>query len=67
MIPPRTFVMDVSIQGELSQTKRAADNFDMTAVDAIMKKASIIDAVVNTYYTAFRELYKDKAHSDARF
>lgn len=54
LVPPRTFVIDVGTQSELSQVKRAADDFDMTAVDAIMNKAPITDAVIRHW--------KDKAH-----
>ncbi len=46
LVPPRTFVIDVGAQEELSQVKRVADDFDMAAVGAIMDKAPITDAVI---------------------
>ncbi|ONF43300.1 helicase [Marinobacter lutaoensis] len=46
LVPPRTFVVDVGTQNELSQVKRTADDFDMTAVEAIMNKAPITEAVI---------------------
>lgn len=46
LVPPRTFVVDVGTQDELSQVKCAAEDFDMTAVDAIMNKAPITEAVI---------------------
>ena len=54
LVPPRTYVVDVGTQGELSQVKRTADDFDMAAVDAIMNKAPITEAVIR--------YWKDKAH-----
>ncbi len=54
LVPPRTYVVDVGTQGELSQVKRTADDFDMAAVDAIMNKAPITEAVIRHW--------KDKAH-----
>lgn len=53
LVSPRTFVIDVGTQGELSQVKRVTDDFDMAAVDAIMNKAPITEAVINHW--------KDKA------
>ena len=54
LVAPRTYVVDVGTQGELSQVKRTADDFDMAAVDAIMNKAPITEAVIRHW--------KDKAH-----
>ena len=54
LVPPRTYVVDVGTQGELSQVKRTADDFDMAAVDAIMNKAPITEAVIRHW--------KEKAH-----
>ncbi len=53
LVPPRTYVIDVGTQDELSQVKRSADDFDMSAVDAIMNKAPITEAVIRHW--------KDKA------
>ncbi len=49
LVPPRTFVIDVGTQGALSNVKRTADDFDMSAVDAIMNKAPITDAVIKQW------------------
>jgi DNA repair protein RadD len=46
LVPPRTYVVDVGTQSELSQVKRTVDDFDMGAVDAIMNKAPITQAVI---------------------
>jgi hypothetical protein len=46
LVPPRTFVVDVGTQGALSSVKRAAEDFDMAEVDAIMNKAPITEAVI---------------------
>lgn len=46
LVPPRTFVVDVGTQEALSSVKRAADDFDMAEVDAIMNRAPITEAVV---------------------
>ena len=46
LVPPRTFVMDVGTQGELSGVKRTAYDFDMHAVEAIMNKAPITEALI---------------------
>jgi len=54
LVPPRTYVVDVGTQGELSQVKRTADDFDMAAVDAITNKAPITEAVIRHW--------KEKAH-----
>ena len=57
LVPPRTFVIDVGTQGELSQVKRAADDFDMAAVDAIMNKATV-EADATKRGVLYRELAK---------
>ena len=46
LVPPRTFVVDVGTQDDLSGVKQTAHEFDMTAVANIMDKANINDAVV---------------------
>jgi superfamily II DNA or RNA helicase len=56
LVPPRTYVVDVGTQNELSQVKRTADDFDMAAVDAIMNKAPITEAVIRHW----KEKAKDR-------
>lgn len=56
LVPPRTYVVDVGTQSELSQVKRTADDFDMAAVDAIMNKAPITEAVIRHW----KEKAKDR-------
>ncbi len=46
LVPPRTFVVDVGTQEELSQIKQTTQDFDMSAVADIMDKDNINDAVV---------------------
>src|SRR5690606_19388957 len=46
LVPPRTFVLDVGVQDELSRVRRAAEDFDMSEVDAIMNQAPVTEAVV---------------------
>ena len=46
LVPPRTFVIDVGTQEALRNVRKTVDDFDMKAVDAIMNKAPITDAVI---------------------
>jgi len=46
LVPPRTFVIDVGAQEALKSVRKTMDDFDMKAVDAIMNKAPITDAVI---------------------
>ncbi len=46
LVPPRTFVVDVGAQEALKSVRKTVDDFDMMAVDAIMNKAPITDAVI---------------------
>ena len=46
LVPPRTFVIDVGAQEALQSVSKTIDDFDMKAVDAIMNKAPITDAVI---------------------
>jgi DNA repair protein RadD len=46
LVPPRTFVIDVGAQEALKSVRKSVDDFDMKAVDAIMNKAPITDAVI---------------------
>lgn len=46
LVSPRTFVIDVGAQEALQNVSKTIDDFDMKAVDAIMNKAPITDAVI---------------------
>ena len=46
LVRPRTFVIDVGTQEALKQVRKTVDDFDMKAVDAIMNKAPITEAVI---------------------
>ena len=46
LVPPRTFVIDVGAQEALQSVSKAIDDFDMKAVDAIMNKVPITEAVI---------------------
>ena len=46
LVPPRTFVIDVGAQAALKKVRKTAADFDMGAVDAIMNKAPITEAVI---------------------
>ncbi|MBB4267618.1 DEAD/DEAH box helicase [Roseospira visakhapatnamensis] len=46
LVPPRTFVIDVGVQEALGKVRRTVDDFDMTAVDAIMNRAPVTEAVI---------------------
>jgi hypothetical protein len=46
LVRPRTFVIDVGVQSALAQVKRKADDFDMSAVNAIMNCAPVTDRVI---------------------
>ena len=46
LVPPRTFVLDVGVQDELSRVRRTAEDFDMSEVDAIMNQTPVTEAVV---------------------
>ncbi|MCC3862659.1 DEAD/DEAH box helicase [Pseudemcibacter aquimaris] len=54
LVPPRTFVIDVGAQKELTQVRKSVDDFDMAQVDAIMNRSPITDAVIKHW--------QDKAH-----
>ena len=55
LVPPRTFVIDVGVQDELSSLKNKGNDFDMMAVEKIMNKQLINSAVV--------EQWKEKAEN----
>lgn len=46
LVPPRTFVIDVGVQDQLTKVRRTADDFDMAEVDAIMNRSPVTDAVI---------------------
>jgi superfamily II DNA or RNA helicase len=46
LVPPRTFVIDVGVQEELGQVRKSVDDFDMEAVDAIMNRTLVTEAVI---------------------
>lgn len=46
LVPPRTFVMNVSVQEELQQVRKTVSDYDMGAVADIMNKRPINDAIV---------------------
>lgn len=46
LVPPRTFVIDVGVQDQLTRVRRTADDFDMAEVDAIMNRSPVTEAVI---------------------
>jgi DNA repair protein RadD len=46
LVPPRTFVIDAGATGELQNVRKLADDFDMKAVEAVMNKSPVTDAVI---------------------
>src|SRR3546814_3294177 len=55
LVPPRTFVIDIGVRGELANVRKTISDFDMYAVAAIMDKQVLNDRVV--------ENWKEKATS----
>jgi superfamily II DNA or RNA helicase len=49
LVPPRTFVIDVGVQDQLTKVRRTADDFDMSEVDAIMNRTPVTDAVIRQW------------------
>ncbi len=47
LVPPRTFVVDVGVQDELSQVRKTAADFDMAEVAEIMDRPVVTSAVVS--------------------
>jgi DNA repair protein RadD len=47
LVPPKTFIIDVGTQETLNQVKKTAGDFDMGAVEKIMNKSPINDAIIN--------------------
>ena len=56
LVRPRTFVVDLGVQGELSQVRRCASDFDMSAVEAILNTVPITQQVIEHW----------RAHADGR-
>ena len=46
LVPPRTFVIDVGVQDELSRVGRVGNEYDMDEVGAIMNQAPVTEAVI---------------------
>lgn len=46
LVPPRTFVLDIGVRGELAGVKQTMADFDMTAVEAIMDKTPLNAEIV---------------------
>jgi superfamily II DNA or RNA helicase len=46
LVPPRTFVIDVGVQDELSRVRRVGDDFDMAAVGKIMNQTPVNEAII---------------------
>ena len=55
LVPPRTYVIDVGTQQELSGVRQTSVDFDMVAVDAIMNKAPITEAVIKHWEDKAKE------------
>lgn len=49
LVRPRTFVVDVGVQGELSGVRKTMSDFDMTAVEAIMDKEVINERIIEIW------------------
>ncbi|SNT33327.1 DEAD/DEAH box helicase, partial [Antarctobacter heliothermus] len=49
LVPPRTFVIDVGVQEELSSVRKTSADFDMTEVADIMDRAPITEEVVRNW------------------
>ncbi|MBE7183849.1 MAG: DEAD/DEAH box helicase [Methylobacterium mesophilicum] len=47
LVLPRTFVVDVGVRDELANVRRTAVDFDMAAVEAVMNRAPVTDAVIS--------------------
>src|SRR3546814_4174390 len=47
LVPPRTFVIDIGVRGELANVRKTISDFDMDAVAAIMDKQVLNDRVVD--------------------
>ena len=56
LVPPKAYVIDVGVRGELEGVRKLASDFDMDQVEAIMNKRVINDAIVEKW----RELSGDR-------
>lgn len=46
LVRPRTFVIDIGVREDLKQVRKLADDYDMSAVEAIMDHTPLTEAVV---------------------
>ena len=46
LVPPRTFIIDVGVQEDLRNVRRAGDDFDMAEVARVMDQVPVTDAVI---------------------
>lgn len=46
LVPPRTFVLDIGVRGELADVKKGVADFDMSQVEAIMDKTILNTEIV---------------------
>nr|BDD46862.1 hypothetical protein 26 [bacterium] len=46
LVPPKSFVINVGVQEDLRQVRKTASDFDMDAVEKIMDKEPVTDAVI---------------------
>ena len=49
LIRPRTFVLDIGVNDELSQVKRTNIDFDMKQVESIMNKSPLNDVIISLW------------------
>jgi len=49
LVPPRTFVADIGVRGDLAQVRRTAADFDMAEVAKVMDRGVLNEAVVSRW------------------
>lgn len=49
LVRPRSLVVDIGVQGELMDVRKSINDFDMTAVEAIMDKEVLNDRIVSEW------------------
>jgi DNA repair protein RadD len=49
LVRPRTLVVDIGVQGELAGARKTMNDFDMTAVEAIMDKEVLNDRIIEEW------------------
>lgn len=49
LVRPRTLVVDIGVRGELAGVRKTMNDFDMTAVEAIMDKTVLNDRIVEEW------------------